>query len=73
MKKKMGQSVMEYAVLLMLVSAAFVTMGLYVRRAIQGRIYSLENQVAGKANTTPTGYVSGGGGGTVSEPAGGWW
>ncbi len=46
---KGGQSVLEYAILLAIVAAAFITMSIYVRRAIQGQLYSLEDKVTAKA------------------------
>ncbi|MFH0940752.1 MAG: hypothetical protein V1840_02725 [Candidatus Omnitrophota bacterium] len=51
-----GQSVLEYAILLAIVSAAFITMTVYVRRAIQGQLYQIEEKIAAKAkgNTSTT-------------------
>ncbi|MFH0876832.1 MAG: hypothetical protein V1863_01230 [Candidatus Omnitrophota bacterium] len=51
---KRGQQVMEYAVLIAIVSAACLTMAMYIRRAVQGKLYTIEAQVASKANETPT-------------------
>lgn len=49
-----GQSVLEYAMLLAIISAAFITMTLYVRRAIQGQLYQIEEKSTAKikGNTT---------------------
>ena len=44
-----GQSVLEYAILLAIVSAAFITMTVYVRRAIQGQLYQIEDKISAKA------------------------
>ena len=43
-----GQSVLEYAILLAIVSAAFITMTVYVRRAIQGQLYQIEEKTTAK-------------------------
>ena len=43
-----GQSVLEYAILLAIVSAAFITMTVYVRRAIQGQLYQIEEKISAK-------------------------
>ncbi len=50
---KMGQAVLEYAILLSLVSAAFLAMSVYVRRAVQGKIYDMEETVSGKQIRPP--------------------
>ena len=47
-----GQSVLEYAILLAIVSAAFITMTVYVRRAIQGQLYKIEEITVAKANVS---------------------
>lgn len=52
--RKRGQQIMEYAVLIAIVSAACLTMAMYLRRAVQGKLYKIEEQVASKANETPT-------------------
>ncbi|OIO36836.1 MAG: hypothetical protein AUJ74_00990 [Candidatus Omnitrophica bacterium CG1_02_44_16] len=44
-----GQSVLEYAMLLAIVSAAFITMAVYVRRAMQGQLYQIEKRTVAKA------------------------
>ena len=51
-----GQSVLEYAILLAIVSAAFITMTVYVRRAIQGQLYQIEEKTVAKikGNTSTT-------------------
>ena len=46
---KRGQSLMEYAVFLAVVTAAVVAMQLYVRRGIQANLKSLENQINAEA------------------------
>lgn len=50
--KKNGQSVMEYAILIAIISAAFFAMAMYVRRAVQGKLYKIEEQVVGRQNQT---------------------
>lgn len=45
-----GQSVVEYALLIAIVSAAFLAMAVYVRRAVQGSLYKIEDRVAAKPN-----------------------
>lgn len=50
--KKCGQAVLEYAILIAIVSAAFITMAMYVRRAVQGKLYKIEEQVIGRQNST---------------------
>ena len=48
-----GQSVLEYAILLAIVSAAFITMAMYVRRAVQGSLYKIEDRITAKTATSP--------------------
>lgn len=45
-----GQSLLEYSILIAVVAAAFVAMAMYVRQAVQGRIYRLEDSVTAKSN-----------------------
>ena len=52
-----GQSVLEYALLIAIVSAAFVTMAVYVKRAVQGSLYQIEDRVTAKTQSTPTATV----------------
>ncbi len=47
-----GQAVLEYALVLAIVSATLLAMGLYMRRAVQGGLYKIEARVTGKQNTT---------------------
>ena len=54
-----GQSVLEYAILLAIVSAAFITMTVYVRRAIQGQLYQIEQRTAAKAKGGSTSAATG--------------
>jgi Flp pilus assembly pilin Flp len=54
--KLMGQSTAEYAVLLALVAVALVTMQVYIKRSIQGRLKDLATQLA----PSPGGTSSGG-------------
>ncbi len=45
-----GQSVLEYAILIAIVSAAFLAMAVYVRRSVQASIFKIEDRVAVKPN-----------------------
>jgi len=45
-----AQSIMEYAVLIGVVSAALIAMSLYVRRAIQANLKTVENQINAEVN-----------------------
>lgn len=47
-----GQSILEYAILISVVSAALITMSLYVRRAIQANLKTIENQINAETNET---------------------
>ena len=40
-----GQSVLEYAVLIAVVVAALLAMNVYIRRAVQGNLKALEDQI----------------------------
>ena len=42
---KKAQTTIEYAVLISLMAAAIITMHLYVRRAFQGNLKTVENQL----------------------------
>lgn len=44
-----AQSVLEYGVLLAIVAAAFLSMAVYIRRAVQGSIYRMDDRVTGKS------------------------
>lgn len=50
----LGQSILEYAVLISLVAAALMAMAFYVRRAVQGKINLIDEQLVAKSNQTPT-------------------
>ncbi len=58
-----GQSVLEYSILVAIVAAAFIAMSMYVRRAVQGRIYSFDDQITAKPNQSATWWGFGGHGG----------
>lgn len=47
--KKKGQSLLEYALLISAVAAAFIAMQTYVRRAVNANLKSLQDQL----NETP--------------------
>lgn len=50
-----GQVVLEYAVLIAIVAAAFIAMSLYIKRAVQGSITSIETRaILPKAGHEPT-------------------
>jgi Flp pilus assembly pilin Flp len=44
-KKNKAQSMIEYSVLIALVSAAIVSMTIYVNRAVKGKMKHIESQV----------------------------
>lgn len=44
-----GQSVLEYSLLLVIVASAIGAMTLYVRRAVSGELYKIDDQMTGKA------------------------
>lgn len=49
-----GQVVLEYAILVAVVAAAFITMSFYIKRAVQGSISMIESKgVVAKANSAP--------------------
>jgi len=56
-----GQSVLEYSILVAIVAAAFIAMSMYVRRAVQGRIYAFDDMITAKPNQTSTWWGWGGG------------
>lgn len=43
--RRKGQSILEYALLIAVVAAAFVAMQAYVNRAVQANLKSLEDQI----------------------------
>ena len=47
---KKGQSILEYGILLVVVSTALMMMTLYVRRAVQGKLYSIDDMITPKTN-----------------------
>lgn len=47
-----AQSVLEYAILIGVVSAALITMSLYIRRAIQANLRTVEDQINAEVNET---------------------
>ena len=52
--KKMGQSVLEYALVLGIISAACIAMAMYVRRAVQGKVQTIESHITPESNLTPS-------------------
>ena len=46
---KRGQSTLEYAIFISVVAAALMTMSVYVRRAIQANLKSVEDHVSAEA------------------------
>ncbi len=46
LKKSIGQSTAEYAVLLAVMAAALIAMQVYVKRGLQGRIRNLADQLS---------------------------
>jgi hypothetical protein len=51
-----AQSLLEYSILIAVVAAAFVAMAIYVRQAVQGKIYRLEDSVAAKSTKGTTSW-----------------
>ena len=43
--KAKGQSALEYTLLIITVASAFITMNLYIRRAVNARLHSIELEV----------------------------
>ncbi len=41
-----GQSVLEYALLIITVAAVFIAMNLYVRRAVNDRLHTMEIEIS---------------------------
>ena len=56
-RTSLGQSILEYAVLLSVVAAALIAMSFYIKRAVQGRINAIDEQIVAKANQSPTFWV----------------
>jgi len=52
MRKKKAQSILEYAILISVVTAALISMSLYVRRAIQANLKTIENQINSEVDET---------------------
>ena len=48
-KKRLAQNIIEYAVLISIVAAAFAAMRTYMQRAVQAKLKTIEDQI----NTTP--------------------
>lgn len=40
-----GQSILEYAILIIAVAAAFLAMNVYVRRSVNARIHELNQEI----------------------------
>lgn len=47
-KNKIAQGVLEYAVLIAAVAAAFVGMRVYLQRAVQTNLKSVQNQISAR-------------------------
>jgi Flp pilus assembly pilin Flp len=45
-KNRRAQNIMEYAIIIALVTAALIAMQLYMRRGLQGRIHDMSRQVS---------------------------
>lgn len=56
-RRNAGQVVLEYAVLVAIVAAAFMAMAFYVKRAVQGKINLMDDQVTAKSDKYPQGFV----------------
>ncbi|MDD5019657.1 MAG: hypothetical protein PHH75_00715 [Candidatus Omnitrophica bacterium] len=57
MVERKAQSLLEYSILIAVVAAAFVAMAMYVRQAVQGRIYRMEDSVTAKSNKGSSSWV----------------
>jgi len=44
MRKNQGQSILEYAILISALCAVFLTMSVYVRRAVQAKLIVVQNR-----------------------------
>lgn len=44
-RKKSGQSVIEYVILLSVIVAVFLSMSLYMRRAVSAKLLIVENRI----------------------------
>lgn len=55
--KNKAQAILEYAILIAVISAAVGIMALYVRRAVQGKLNTIEDQIAPKANGVAGSYT----------------
>jgi len=44
--RKSGQSIVEYAILLVVVASAIVAMYTYINRAVQGRLKQIDSEVS---------------------------
>ena len=58
--KEQAQALLEYAILIAVISAAVGVMALYVRRAVQGKLNTIEDQIAPKGKGLPgnfTGFI----------------
>ncbi len=52
-KQSWGQCILEYAIIVAVVSAAFLAMALYVRRAVQGRALEIGDKVSPRITGAP--------------------
>jgi Tfp pilus assembly protein PilE len=55
LKTKRGQSMLEYAILIVIVIAALITLQAYIKRGIQGRLKSASDDI-GEQFTTNSNY-----------------
>ncbi len=51
--RRSGQAVLEYAIIVSIVAGAFAAMAFYVKRAVQGSLYSMEEAVTGTQTHPP--------------------
>lgn len=46
---KKAQSLLEYAMLIITVAAAFIAMNIYINRAVNAKLYSIESEISSSA------------------------
>jgi len=74
--RRVGQSTAEYAVLLAVVAAAIISMQIYIKRGVQGRIRDLSDQICDVSNhyekgSTNSTFITDQSGNSVTSYSGG--
>lgn len=65
---KRGQSVLEYSIIVAIVSAAFLAMSMYISRAVSGTLLKIEGKVVPQKKVPGVSGWGGGGGGWYPVP-----